>query len=200
MRSKLLQPCLQPLRRLTHRFELMPRFGVEITARHIDGVRDPLEAAYPWYVLIDISTSDSAETARADDEWRAGTGLRGRARADAAIAALPSRSKSALLAYAREHVGRTEAGRRLDQARRFGAGVEGAALHGGGRRGCRGGNAGCAPAPSAIWATATSTTISQPVGADKDAFIARWHEMNHIVHGLVLAHGGSISAEHGIGS
>ncbi|MBW8790888.1 MAG: hydroxyacid dehydrogenase, partial [Rhizobium leguminosarum] len=24
-------------------------------------------------------------------------------------------------------------------------------------------------------------------------------EMNHIVHGLVLAHGGSISAEHGIG-
>jgi FAD/FMN-containing dehydrogenase len=41
--------------------------------------------------------------------------------------------------------------------------------------------------------------ISQPVGADKDGFIARWHEMNHIVHGLVLAHGGSISAEHGIG-
>ncbi|MGO8190049.1 hypothetical protein AB9F38_35605, partial [Rhizobium leguminosarum] len=31
--------------------------------RHIDGVRDPLDAAYPWYVLIDISTSDSAETA-----------------------------------------------------------------------------------------------------------------------------------------
>jgi FAD/FMN-containing dehydrogenase len=41
--------------------------------------------------------------------------------------------------------------------------------------------------------------ISQPLGADKDAFIARWHEMNHIVHGLVLAHSGSISAEHGIG-
>jgi D-lactate dehydrogenase (cytochrome) len=41
--------------------------------------------------------------------------------------------------------------------------------------------------------------ISQPVGADKDAFIARWHEMNRIVHGLVMTHGGSISAEHGIG-
>jgi FAD/FMN-containing dehydrogenase len=41
--------------------------------------------------------------------------------------------------------------------------------------------------------------ISQPVGADKDAFIARWHEMNEIVHGIVLAHSGSISAEHGIG-
>jgi FAD/FMN-containing dehydrogenase len=41
--------------------------------------------------------------------------------------------------------------------------------------------------------------ISQPVGVDKDAFIARWHEMNEIVHGLVLKHHGSISAEHGIG-
>jgi FAD/FMN-containing dehydrogenase len=41
--------------------------------------------------------------------------------------------------------------------------------------------------------------ISQPVGADKQAFLDRWHEMNTIVHGLVLSHGGSISAEHGIG-
>jgi FAD/FMN-containing dehydrogenase len=41
--------------------------------------------------------------------------------------------------------------------------------------------------------------ISQPVGADKQAFVDRWHEMNEIVHGIVLSHGGSISAEHGIG-
>ena len=44
-------------------FELMPRIGVEFTTRHIPGVRDPLETVHPWYVLIDISTSDSAETA-----------------------------------------------------------------------------------------------------------------------------------------
>jgi FAD/FMN-containing dehydrogenase len=41
--------------------------------------------------------------------------------------------------------------------------------------------------------------ISQPVGADKAEFIGRWREINKIVHGLVLQHGGSISAEHGIG-
>ncbi len=41
--------------------------------------------------------------------------------------------------------------------------------------------------------------ISQPVGADKAAFLARWREMNAIVHALVLEAGGSISAEHGIG-
>ena len=27
--------------------------------------------------------------------------------------------------------------------------------------------------------------ISQPVGADADAFLARWHEMNDLVHGIV---------------
>ncbi len=41
--------------------------------------------------------------------------------------------------------------------------------------------------------------ISQPVGADKAAYLARWREVNAIVHGIVLKHGGSISAEHGIG-
>jgi FAD/FMN-containing dehydrogenase len=41
--------------------------------------------------------------------------------------------------------------------------------------------------------------ISQPLGADKAAFVGRWREMNKIVHGLVLKHNGSISAEHGIG-
>ena len=41
--------------------------------------------------------------------------------------------------------------------------------------------------------------ISQPIGADKQAFINRWREVNEIVHGLVLKFNGSISAEHGIG-
>jgi FAD/FMN-containing dehydrogenase len=37
------------------------------------------------------------------------------------------------------------------------------------------------------------------LGADTQAFLARWGEINALVHGLVLAHKGSISAEHGIG-
>ncbi len=41
--------------------------------------------------------------------------------------------------------------------------------------------------------------VSQPIGAGKNAFLARWDEINAIVHGLVIAHNGSISAEHGIG-
>jgi FAD/FMN-containing dehydrogenase len=41
--------------------------------------------------------------------------------------------------------------------------------------------------------------ISQPIGANKDAFLAQWHEVSDVVHGVVMSYGGSISAEHGIG-
>ena len=41
--------------------------------------------------------------------------------------------------------------------------------------------------------------VSQPVGADKGAFLARWEAMNALVHGIVARYSGSFSAEHGIG-
>ena len=41
--------------------------------------------------------------------------------------------------------------------------------------------------------------VSQPVGADQAAYLARWHEVNAVVHAIVARLGGSISAEHGIG-
>ena len=41
--------------------------------------------------------------------------------------------------------------------------------------------------------------VSQPVGADRNAFLARWGEINGLVHGVVARYGGSVSAEHGIG-
>ena len=41
--------------------------------------------------------------------------------------------------------------------------------------------------------------ISQPIGADRAAFLARWDEANAAVFAIVARYGGSISAEHGIG-
>jgi FAD/FMN-containing dehydrogenase len=41
--------------------------------------------------------------------------------------------------------------------------------------------------------------ISQPMGMDKPAYLSRWSEVSALVHGIVIDHGGSISAEHGIG-
>ena len=41
--------------------------------------------------------------------------------------------------------------------------------------------------------------VSQPVGMDKQVYLARWHDMNRVVHDIVMKHSGSFSAEHGIG-
>lgn len=41
--------------------------------------------------------------------------------------------------------------------------------------------------------------FSQPVGMDQEAYLARWEDVTRVVHAIVVAHGGSISAEHGIG-
>ena len=41
--------------------------------------------------------------------------------------------------------------------------------------------------------------VMQPEHGNKDDFLAGWEEMNKLVHDIVVAYGGSISAEHGIG-
>ncbi|WP_455874840.1 FAD-binding oxidoreductase [Rhizobium yanglingense] len=180
-------------------FELMPRFGVEITAKHIEGVRDPLESAYPWYVLIDISTSDSAETAERMMNALLEQGFEAGLVQDAAIASSVAQQKA--LWHMRESMSeaqKPEGGSikhdvsvpvsKIPHFMHEAGGAVIAAMPG--ARICAFGHMGDGN---------IHYNISQPVGADKDAFIARWHEMNEIVHGIVLAHSGSISAEHGIG-
>ena len=42
-------------------------------------------------------------------------------------------------------------------------------------------------------------SLSEGRRESSEAFVARWGEVNAIVHGIVATFGGSISAEHGIG-
>ena len=41
--------------------------------------------------------------------------------------------------------------------------------------------------------------VMQPVGADRQAFLALWDEVRDVVHAIVIDMNGSISAEHGVG-
>jgi FAD/FMN-containing dehydrogenase len=41
--------------------------------------------------------------------------------------------------------------------------------------------------------------LSQPIGADPAVFLSRWDELSGLVHAIAARHGGSISAEHGLG-
>ncbi|AYG65385.1 MULTISPECIES: FAD-binding oxidoreductase [unclassified Rhizobium] len=180
-------------------FELMPRIGVEFTTRHIPGVRDPLETAHPWYVLIDISTSDSAETAERMMTTLLEQGYEDGLVQDAAIASSEAQQKA--IWHMRESMSdaqKPEGGSikhdvsvPVAQIPQFMAEAEKAVVAAmPGARVCAFGHMGDGN---------IHYNISQPVGADKAEFIGHWREMNEIVHGLVLRHGGSISAEHGIG-
>ncbi len=180
-------------------FELMPRIGVEFTTRHIPGVRDPLEAVHPWYVLIDISTSDSAETAERMMTALLEQGYEAGLIQDATIASSEAQQKA--IWHMRESMSdaqKPEGGSikhdvsvPVAQIPQFMAEAEKAVVAAmPGARVCAFGHMGDGN---------IHYNISQPVGADKEEFIGRWREMNKIVHGLVLQYGGSISAEHGIG-
>ncbi|WFU09694.1 FAD-binding oxidoreductase [Rhizobium sp. CB3090] len=180
-------------------FELMPRIGVEFTVRNIPGVRDPLETVHPWYVLIDISTSDSAETAERMTTTLLEQGYEAGLVQDATIASSEAQQKA--LWHMRESMSdaqKPEGGSikhdvsvpvaQIPKFMHETAIAVMAAMPG--ARICAFGHMGDGN---------IHYNISQPVGADKAEFIGRWREMNKIVHGLVLEHGGSISAEHGIG-
>jgi D-lactate dehydrogenase (cytochrome) len=180
-------------------FELMPRIGIEFTTKHIPGVRDPLASVHPWYALVDISTSDSAETAEAMMQELLAEAFEAGLVSDAAIAA--SLAQQDAFWHLRESMSeaqRPEGGSikhdvsvPVSRIPAFLAEAD-AAVHGlmPDARICAFGHLGDGN---------IHYNISQPVGADKAAFIARWREVNAVVHAVVHKHSGSISAEHGVG-
>ncbi|MGE6781349.1 FAD-binding oxidoreductase [Ensifer adhaerens] len=180
-------------------FELMPRLGVEFTTRHIPGVRDPMETIHPWYALIDISTSDSAESAERMVQDLMEQGFAAGLVENAVIAANETQAKA--LWHMRESMSpaqKPEGGSikhdvsvPVSSIPAFMKEADAAVMKAiPGARICSFGHMGDGN---------IHYNISQPVGADKQAFLDRWREINAIVHGIVLTYNGSISAEHGIG-
>ncbi len=180
-------------------FELMPRIGIEFTTRHIAGVRDPLASIHPWYALVDISTSDSAETAEAMMQELLADAFEAGPVSDAAIAS--SIAQQDAFWHLRESMSdaqKPEGGSIKHDVSvpvsRIPAFLKeaDAAVHAlmPDARICAFGHLGDGN---------IHYNISQPIGADKAAFIARWREVNAVVHAVVHKHTGSISAEHGVG-
>ncbi|MDP9628195.1 UNVERIFIED_ORG: FAD/FMN-containing dehydrogenase [Ensifer adhaerens] len=180
-------------------FELMPRLGVEFTTKHIPGVRDPMETVHPWYVLIDISTSDSAESAERMVHELLEQGIVADLVENAVIATSEEQRKA--LWHMRESMSpaqKPEGGSikhdvsvPVSSIPAFMKEADTAVMQAmPGARICSFGHMGDGN---------IHYNISQPLGADKQAFLDRWREMNATVHGIVLKYNGSISAEHGIG-
>ena len=179
-------------------FELMMRSGVELVLRYGAGCRDPLPSAYPWYVLIELSSQARAGLRAVREEILA-EGLERGFLADAAIA--ESLDQSKMFWRIRELFGEVQ--RHAGGSIKHDISVPVAAVP----AFIEEANAavtqlipGARPLPFGHLGDGNNHyNVSQPAGADTAAFLERWDEVNAVVFAVVAKHGGSISAEHGIG-
>ncbi|HEX9769131.1 MAG TPA: FAD-binding oxidoreductase [Kiloniellales bacterium] len=179
--------------------ELLPRLGLELTLRHTPDTVDPLGEPHPWYLLLELASSNAGDNLGATLETLLAEAYDDGLIGDAAIAA--SEAQAAAFWRLREALPdaqKPEGGsikhdisvpvsripdflaRAVPLVEEMIPGVRPVAF---GHLGD--GN--------------LHFNLTQPEGSDREAFLARWDEVNRAVHELVAEMGGSISAEHGVG-
>jgi FAD/FMN-containing dehydrogenase len=178
-------------------FELLADICIEFCVKHGPNIRAPLVDKYPWYVLMEVSSQ--RDDARATLEAILERGMEDGIVDDAVIAAnLDQRTAFWTLREVISPAQKPEGG-----SIKHDVSVPVAAV------------------PQLIAEASAAVVklipgarpvafghlgdgnihynVSQPVGGDKAAFLARWHDVHEMVHAIVARLGGSISAEHGIG-
>ncbi len=180
-------------------FEFMPRIAVDFVLRHIPGTRDPFTGAHPWYVLLETSARKADGTAERLLIETLEAATTAGVISDTAVA----RSLAQAQAFwrLRESFSAAQKGEggniKNDIAvpvaaiPTFVARADAAIA-----RLCPGAR------PLAVGHFGDGNVhynIAQPPGMARAEFLARWGEVSRAVDDIVLALGGSISAEHGIG-
>jgi FAD/FMN-containing dehydrogenase len=180
-------------------FELLPRFGLEASLKHIPGTVRPLAGEHAWLAVIEL-TSPAADAPLQDElETLLGAAIEDAQIEDATIA----QSVALALGFWCIREGLSEALGPYGASIKHDVSVpvssvadfivEATALCEAslpGIRVCAFGHAGDGN---------IHFNLSQPVGMDTAAYLAQWHRFNTIVHDKVVALHGSIAAEHGIG-
>ena len=180
-------------------FELVPRIALEFVARHVAGTRDPFDAPHAWYVLAESTLASADAEASGRFEATLAAAIDRGIAIDAVIAA----SEEQRSAFWRLRESIPEAQGREGASLKHDISVEPARLPGfveAGRElldrlapGAR------LVAYGHLGDGNLHYNLSEPAGGDGGALAARAAEIRRAVHDLVAAHGGSISAEHGIG-
>jgi len=179
-------------------FELIPRAALDLALVHIPGTIDPLAARHPWYVLLEMSSSQTESGLRGLLERLLATALEEALIADGVIAESGAQAKelwhireaiveAQLFSGSIKHDVAVPVSKVADFIIRATAGV-------------------CERLPGIrpmafghVGDGNIRFNLTQPDGADTAAYLARWQEFNDIVHGIVRDLDGSISAEHGVG-
>ena len=180
-------------------FEFMPRFALEIVLKHGHGTVRPLAGDHAAYALVELSSPRADADLQGALEGLLGQAIEDEVIADATIGA--SEAQNRALWHLRESLSEVqgyEGGSiKHDVAvpvSRVAEFIETA-------------TAACEAAMPGIRVCAFGHfgdgnihfNLSQPVGMDRAAYLGEWARFNRIVHDIVAAMHGSISAEHGIG-
>ena len=180
-------------------FEILTDQCLALVEAHVPGCRSPLSARAPWYALIELASFDpdidmhdamegllasafeegllddatiAASLSQRDDFWRLRESI---AEAQGAIGKTIKHDISLPISRIDEFIAKTLpaiAGRWPDMLPVVFGHLGDGNLH---------------------------FNFSPVAGSDQDAFLAEQDELNSIVHDMVVALGGSISAEHGLG-
>lgn len=180
-------------------FELIPRIAVDLTSRHIPGVRDPLEVPHPWYVLCELTSSRAADPLDQLLEQSLARALEDKLVLDAAVAR-NERDRSDFWKL-RETI--PEAQRRDGGSLKHDISVPVASIPDFIEQGARwiADNVpdGRLVSYGHVGDGNLHFNLNQAPGADRAAFLAREEPLKRALHDLVRDFGGSFSAEHGIG-
>jgi FAD/FMN-containing dehydrogenase len=180
-------------------FELMGRILIDMLVAHLPGARDPLSSPHPWYALLEFSSGISEEDARELAETTLAAALSEEIIADATLAASIDHARQFWrLRHEISDIQRHEGGsikhdvsvpveRTADFIETASAAVTAAIT---GARPVAFGHIGDGN---------IHFNMTQPSGMATAEFMARAPEVHALVNGIVVAMGGSIAAEHGIG-
>jgi len=180
-------------------FELLPRIGIDLGRRYIAGVVEPVAERRDYYALIELSAAANGDGLRSGLDAALAAALEDGLIADATVA--ESEEQARRLWFVREAIVELQkfAGVSIKHdisvpVSRVPAFMEEAiaasvkALPG--VRVVPFGHAGDGN---------IHFNLYQPEDMDSDPFLRRQPELTRLVHDIVRAHGGSISAEHGVG-
>jgi FAD/FMN-containing dehydrogenase len=178
--------------------EFMPRVAFDFMRQYMPERRDPFAAPHPWYVLIELSSQASEGLPEAMRELLSTAAERGLA-SDAVVATSLEQAKS----FWRLREGIVEVQKYPGGSIKHDISVPVAAVpdfiaeaSGAATKLVPGAR----PIPFGHLGDGNvHFNVTQPEGADKNAFLDRWADMNAVVHAVAAKFGGSISAEHGIG-
>lgn len=180
-------------------FEFMERFGIDLAIKHVQGVRDPLGQVYEHYALVRGSAGRENSGLRECMEETLAEGIEEGLVLDATLAESEQQARD--FWRIREGIveGQIPEGGSIkhdisvpvSKVAEFIALADVAVAKAiPGCRPCAFGHAGDGN---------IHYNVTQPIGMDRQEYLAKWKDLNHVVHAIVLGLGGSISAEHGIG-